>query len=158
MRDAHRRAPPTAAGALLSAPPCTLSSCTPFPQYAIFHDTPEVLDGYSHIAVWDDDVESGCGCEGPCGAINQMFATAERLNAWVSGPAFTDRSRVGHWNMVRNSLLTHCWTGFVEARRAARGFLSTAAAASPAACGGAGGQALPRRRLAAGPGRPVYNA
>jgi hypothetical protein len=86
------------------------------PQYAIYHDTPEILDGYTHIAVWDDDVESAGGC----GAIDRMFTTAARLNAWVSGPAFTDKGRVGHWNMVRNQLLTSCWTGFVEARAAGR--------------------------------------
>jgi hypothetical protein len=86
------------------------------PQYAIYHDTPEILDGYTHIAVWDDDVESAGGC----GAINRMFETAERMNAWVSGPAFSGDGRISHWNTARNSLLANCWTGFVEARAAGR--------------------------------------
>jgi len=127
MHIAARRRPPPAR---CSPPhPAPSPPAPPLRQYAIFHDTPEVLDGYSHIAVWDDDVESAGGC----GAINRMFDTAARLNAWVSGPAFSGNGRISHWNTARNQLWSNCWTGFVEARPRGRGVLRTAAAASSAA-------------------------
>lgn len=76
--------------------------------YAWYHGKPELFGGYRYIAVLDDDIQMS-GAD-----IDRMFATADKLDLWVSQPSFSDDSKVSHEITKHEQGVSVAYTNFIE--------------------------------------------